>query len=34
MTGQIRWAVIGGVALAAGIGLIAFARRLGRSPNP
>ncbi len=31
MTGQIRWAVYGGIAIAAGIALLVMARRRGRS---
>jgi hypothetical protein len=31
MTGQIRWAVYGGIAVAAGVGLLMTARRLRRS---
>jgi hypothetical protein len=31
MTGQIRWAVYGGIAVAAGVGLLVAAKRLRRS---
>ena len=31
MTGQTRWAVIGGVTLIAGVALMVFARRIRRS---
>ncbi len=31
MTGQIRWAVYGGIAVAAGVALLMAARRLRRS---
>ncbi len=33
MTGQIKWAIIGGVALAAGIALLIYSRRLRRPGN-
>ena len=32
MTGQIQWAVYGGLAIAIGIGLLLFANRRGESP--
>jgi hypothetical protein len=31
MTGQVRWAVIGGIALVAGIVMLVVSRRLGHS---
>jgi hypothetical protein len=32
MTGQIQWAVYGGIAMAAGIALLAAASRTGKRP--
>jgi hypothetical protein len=34
MTGQIRWAVYGAIAVAAGISLLLFARKRRRNGNP
>ena len=34
MTGQTRWAVIGGIALAAGIAMMVIARRIRRPSDP
>jgi hypothetical protein len=34
MTGQTRWAIIGGICFVVGIGALALARRLGRKANP
>ena len=34
MTGQIRWAVYGGIAVAAGVALLLVARRRGRTGRP
>ncbi|HEX6895448.1 MAG TPA: hypothetical protein VF146_09255 [Bryobacteraceae bacterium] len=34
MTGQIRWAVYGGIAVAAGVALLLVARRLRRTGRP
>ncbi len=31
MTGQIQWAVYGGIAIAAGVGMLVFAGRTGRA---
>jgi len=31
MTGQTKWAVIGGIAFAAGVGMLAVSTRLGRA---
>ena len=31
MTGQAKWAVIGGIAFAAGVGMLAVSTRLGRA---
>jgi hypothetical protein len=34
MTGQIRWAIYGGIAILAGIGLLVFVNRRRGSPPP
>jgi hypothetical protein len=34
MTGQIKWAIIGGIALVAGIVLLFVSRRMGRPNGP
>ena len=34
MTGQIEWALYGGMAVAGGIGLILVARRRGEGASP
>ena len=34
MTGQTKWAVIGGIAFAAGVGMLAISSRLGGPDKP
>lgn len=34
MTGQTKWAIIGGIVLAAGVIMLVIARRLGASDKP